>query len=54
MKYGLSNQAAYSYLRRFYGIEFLLKHYEAVHTLSIDEIVEDLQVLCKRHGGKVA
>ena len=54
MKHGLSNIEAYSYLRRFSGIEFLLKHYEAVHTLSIDEVVEDLQVLCNRNGGKVA
>lgn len=54
MKYGLSNQAAYSYLQRFCGIEFLLKHYEAIHTLSIEEIVDDLQVLCKRKGGRVA
>lgn len=54
IRYNLSNQAAYSYLRRFSGIEFLLKHYEAMHCLSIEEVVEDLQILCKRNGGKVA
>lgn len=54
MKHGLSNKEAYAYLRRFSGIEFLLKHYEAIHTLSIDEVVDDLQVLCMRNGGKVA
>ena len=54
LRYGLSNPASYSYLRRFSGIEYLLKHYEAEHTLSIDEVVDDLQVLCQRNGGKVA
>lgn len=54
IRFGLSNSAAYSYLRRFSGIDFLLKHYEAEHTLPIDEVVDDLQVLCKRNGGKVA
>ena len=47
----LSHRQAYAYLRRFCGIEFLLKHYEAEHTLSIDEAVGDLTMICQRHGG---
>lgn len=54
MRFGLSNREAYSYLRRFNGIEYLLKHYETAHTLSIQESVEHLKVLCLRKGGKVA
>ena len=30
---------------------FLDKHYEAEHTLSIDDAVEDIAVICHRHGG---
>ena len=53
-RYTLSNMEAYAYLRRFSGIEFLLKHYEPLHTLSVDEVVDDLKSLCKRNGGRVA
>ena len=53
-RYGLSNPQAYAYLRRFSGIEFLLQHYGILHTLSIDDAVDDLQILCSRNGGKIA
>ena len=53
-RYTLSNMEAYAYLRRFSGIEFLLKHYEPLHTLSVNEVMDDLKSLCQRNGGKVA
>ena len=49
----VSNSQAYAYLRRFTGIEFLLDCYAAEHTLSIDDAVSDLQVICQREGGKI-
>lgn len=52
-RYDLTNSQAYAYLRRFTGIEFLLECYEAEHTLSIENAVSDLQVLCNRKGGKI-
>lgn len=52
-KYRLSNTQAYAYLRRFTGIDFLIDCYDAEHTLSIDDAVSDLQVLCNRKGGKI-
>ena len=52
-RHNLSNSQAYAYLRRFTGIDFLLDCYAAEHTLSIDDAVDDLQVLCSRKGGKV-
>lgn len=52
-RYKLSNAQAYAYLRRFTGIDFLLDCYAAEHTLSIDDAVADLQVLCNRKGGKI-
>lgn len=52
-RYGLSNPQAYAYLRRFAGIDFLLDCYAAEHTLSIDDAVSDLQMLCSREGGKI-
>lgn len=52
-KYKLSNTQAYAYLRRFTGIDFLLDCYAAEHTLSIDDTVSNLQVICSREGGKI-
>lgn len=52
-RYDLTNSQAYAYLRRFTGIEFLLECYEAEHTLSIENAVSDLQVICNRKGGKI-
>lgn len=52
-RFELTNAQAYSYLRRFTGIDFLLDCYAAEHTLSIDDAVSDLQELCKRKGGRL-
>ncbi len=52
-RFGLSNQQAYAYLRRFTGIDFLMDCYAAEHTLSIDDAVSDLQELCYRKGGRL-
>ena len=53
LRYKLSNTQAYAYLRRFTGIDFLLDCYASEHTLSIDDAVSDLQVICRREGGKI-
>ena len=53
LRYKLSNSQAYAYLRRFAGIDFLLDCYAAKHTLSIDDAVSDLQVICQRERGKI-
>lgn len=50
-RFALTNAKSYQYLRQFKGLDFLLKHYEAEHTLSIDDAVEDIAVICHRHGG---
>lgn len=52
-RHKLSNPQAYAYLRRFTGIDFLLDCYAAEHTLSIDDAVSDLQVICRREGGRI-
>lgn len=52
-RFKLSNTSAYAYLKRFSGIDFLQKHYGMEHTQSIDTAVEDLQLVCYNHGGKI-
>ena len=53
-RFMLSNAQAYAYLRRFKGIDFLIDCYAAEHTLSIEDAVEDVVQLCKKHGGRIA
>lgn len=50
----LTNSQAYAYLRRYTGIDFLIDCYEAEHTLSIENAVEDLQLYCYNRGGRLA
>lgn len=52
-RFKLSNSQAYAYLRRFSGIDFLLECYAAEHTLSIDDAVLDLQLVCRQKGGRI-
>ena len=52
-RFNLSQSQAYSYLKRFTGIDFLIDCYDIEHTLSIENAVEDLQQLCYNHGGKI-
>ncbi len=44
---------ATNYLSRYKGIEFLTKHYEAEHLLSLDDAVQDLAQVCCNNGGGV-
>ena len=50
---GLSPQEAFNYLHEHQGIEFLLDCYDAEHTLSLNDAVEDLTLVCKHSGGDV-
>ena len=35
------------------AIEITKENYEAEHTLSLDTVLEDLGILCRRNGGKL-
>lgn len=52
-QFKLSNIESYNYLKRYKGVDFLIDCYEAEHTLSIENAVEDLQTLCSNNGGKL-
>ncbi len=49
----LDVQTAFMYLYKFGGISFLIDHYEAEHTLSFHEAIEDLELICKKEGGEL-
>jgi len=50
-RFAMETKAAYRFLARFGGIDFLMQHYEIEHTLSLDEAMEDLETICRQNGG---
>ena len=50
-KYNISPKEAFQYLFNYKGIEFFKENYEVEHTLSFDNVVEDISILCRRNGG---
>ena len=50
---GLEKRDAFNYLYDYDGINFLVDCYEAEHTLSLDDAVDDLTHVCKNNGGTI-
>ena len=49
----IKRRDAFNYLYDHHGIEFLVDCYEAEHTLSLDDAVNDLTAVCKNNGGTI-
>lgn len=45
---------AMAYLDKYNGLQFLEEFYDVQHTLSFDETVDSLTIICKRHGGELS
>lgn len=52
-KYSLNSQQAYRYLSHFKGIDFVDHFYSVEHTLSFDDVVDDLATYCRKNGGTI-
>lgn len=50
-RYDMSQQEAFQYLYKYKGIEFLKENYEIEHTLSLDDALDDLFMICRNNGG---
>ena len=50
-KFHIDAKKAFVYLYDHKGIEFIKQHYDIEHTLSIDDAVEDLTMICRNNGG---
>ena len=50
-KKNLNPKTAFLYLYNHKGLEFLKENYEIEHTLSLDDAVEDLDIICRNNGG---
>lgn len=52
-KYGLAPNESFAYLDHYKGLQFLIDCYEAEHTLSLEDAVSDITMICKRNGGRL-
>ena len=52
-KKSMSPQEAFFYLHKYKAIDFLRDHYEIEHTLSLDDAVEDMEIICQNNGGTI-
>ena len=50
-RHGLTIREASNYLNRFKGLDFLEEFYDVEHTLSFNDCVDDLTVVCRNNGG---
>lgn len=50
-RHSLTIREASNYIGRFKGIDFLTEFYDVEHTLSFNDCVEDLTVICQNNGG---
>jgi hypothetical protein len=52
-KRNLSEVESFNYLDRFKGIDFIDRHYGIAHTLSFEEMVDNIGAFCRKSGGKL-
>ena len=50
-RYNMAPSEAIIYLDIYKGLQFLEEFYDIEHTLSFDDAVDDLTVICQKHGG---
>jgi hypothetical protein len=48
-KFQISPKEAFSYLYDHKGIEFIKENYDIEHTLSFDDAIEDLTLICRKN-----
>lgn len=52
-RYALTVKAAFLYLKRFLGLDYLIEFYDTLHLQSIDDAVDEMIVVCHKHGGQL-
>ncbi len=52
-KHSLTTTQAFNYLDRFKAISFIDRQYNIAHTLSFDEMTENIALYCKKNGGQL-
>ena len=49
----LSKTQAFLYLLEHKALDFLTEFYDVEHTLSFDDAVSDMTMICQKNGGKI-
>ena len=52
-KFGIHPNQVYQYIKRHKGLEYLYKHYNVLHTFSLDDTVDRIYQVCQNNGGKL-
>ena len=52
-KYGIPPKEEFQFLYEHKAIEFLKEHYDIEHTLSFDDAVEDMMIICRNNGSEL-
>ena len=52
-RFNMRQQEAFQYLYKYKGIEFLKENYDTEHTLSFDDVLKDLFIICRNNGGRL-
>lgn len=50
-RHNLKEKEAFCFLFKYKAIEFIKENYEIEHTLSLDDALEDMLMICKQNGG---
>lgn len=49
-RHNISPKAAFKYLYDYKALEFLKENYDIEHTLSIDDALDDMALICEKNG----
>ncbi len=52
-KFGMPAYMSYNYLKKHKALDFLDDCYAAEHTLSLENALDDMQIISRRHGGTI-
>ena len=52
-KNGLTERAAFGYLNRYKGIDFIEEYYDAEHMLPMEDAMKDITMVCRQNGGGI-
>ncbi|MCR5356218.1 MAG: DUF3791 domain-containing protein [Lachnospiraceae bacterium] len=50
-RFNIAAKEAFNYLYEYKGIEFIKEFYDIERTLSIDDAIDDLTLICRNNGG---
>ncbi len=50
-KYNMKLKDAFQFLYQYKAIQFIKENYEIEHTLSFEDVVEDMLLICEKNGG---